>query len=144
MSEMTLGKVHADMSRYLREDCYCPGEIYDITGFFFQNYTPESACLVVAQNDERTAVVAKPWSYKNKRDNEEAKPQAIIFWHDDGESGRIVAAQRVDATENNIGILKTIVDGGKPDGRRLDEFEKGSTAKSLREVMGLCGLVIVD
>lgn len=145
MSEMTLGKVHADMVRYLDEDCYCPGEIYDVTGFFFQNYKPESACVVIAANDERTAVVAKPWNFKGGCDDEGAKPQALVFWHDDDERpGRIVAAQRVDATENNIGILKTIVDGGRPDGRKLDEFEKGSTAKSLREVMGLCDLVLVD
>lgn len=144
MGETTLGEVHADMARYLREDCYCPGEIYDVSGFFFQVYQPESSCVVIAANDERTAVVAKPWNFKEGRDDQDAKPQAIIFWHDGEEQGLIIAAQRVDATENNIGILRTIVEGGDPDGRKLDEFEKGSTAESLREFMGLCDAVLID
>ena len=144
MEETTLGKAHPDMARYLREDCYCPGEIYDVSGFFFQVYKPESSCIVIAANAERTAVVAKPWNFRNGCDDREAKPQAIIFWHDGEEQCLIIDAQRVDATENNIGILKTIVEGGDPDGRKLDEFDKGSTAKSLRELMGLCDLVLVD
>ena len=144
-SETTLGEVHSDMARYLAEDCYCPGEIYDITGFFYQIYKPETKCIVIAANEELTAVVAKPWNFKATGDDEEAKPQAIIFWHDDDANpGRIIAAQRVDATENNIGVLKTIADSGKPDGRKLDEFEPGSTAKSLYEISGLCDLVLVD
>ena len=89
-------------------------------------------------------MVAKPWNFKEGLDDQDAKPQAIIFWHDGEEQGLIIAAQRVDATENNIGILRTIVEGGDPDGRKLDEFEKGSTAKSLREVMRLCDAVLID
>lgn len=116
-----------------------------MTGFFYQIYKPETKCVVIAANGGRTAVVAKPWKFKGEGDDEEAKPQALIFWHDDEEKpGRIVEAQRVDATENNIGVLKTIADDGKPDGRKLDEFEPGSAAKSLYEILGLCDLVLVD
>lgn len=133
---MKLGDI-PDMARYLDEDCYCPGEIYSPDGFFFQVFRPESECTVIAETDGRIAVVAKS--------NDKSEPQAIIFWRDDQENqGRIIAAQRVDATENNIGILRAIVQGGKPDGRKIDEYEPGSTAKGLAEVMSLANAVIID
>ena len=139
MSEiMKLGDIH-DMERYLSEDCYCPGEIYDISGFFFQVFKADDECVLIAESEGMTAVVAKSGTSDN------SKPQAIIFWHDDDETpGRIVAAQRVDATENNIGILRSIVNGEKPDGRKLDEFETGSTEKSLKEIARISNLVIRD
>lgn len=34
----------ADMKDYLENRCYCPYEIYDITGFFFQIFKPETEC----------------------------------------------------------------------------------------------------
>lgn len=33
---MILKDVHKDMERYLEYDCYCPGEIYDVSGFSFR------------------------------------------------------------------------------------------------------------
>ncbi len=33
-----------DMERYLKEDCYCPGEIYGPDGFFFQIFTIDHDC----------------------------------------------------------------------------------------------------
>ena len=137
MSEiMKLGDIH-DMERYLSEDCYCPGEIYDISGFFFQVFKADDECVLIERNDGMTAVVATS--------KHASRPQAIMFWHDDDETpGRIVAAQRVDATENNIGILRSIVNGEKPDGRKIDEFDPGSTAKSLNELARISNLVIRD
>ena len=130
-----LGEIE-DMERFLADDCYCPGEIYDTTGFFCQIFSVEDECALIARSDGMTAVVVT---------SDATRPQAIIFWHDDDEKpGRIIDAQRVDATENNIGILRSIVNGGRPDGRKLDEFEPGSTAKSLKEIMSICDLVIRD
>lgn len=129
-----LREVHHDMVRYLANDCYCPGEIYGPDGFFFKVYHDDDECVIVEQNKLMTVVVT-----------DEEKPQAIIFWHDEpDEPGRIIDAQRVDATENNIGILKTIAKGGKPDGRKLDEFEPGSTRKSLEKVFSIADLIMVD
>ena len=138
MSEIKrLGDI-PDMERYLAEDCYCPGEIYDISGFFFEIFKADDECVMIAESEGMTAVVAKS-SFEN------SKPQAIMFWHDDDDMpGRIIAAQRVDATENNIDILRTIVHGGKPDGRKIDEFEPGSTAKTLNDMLSISNLVIRD
>ena len=139
MSEiMKLGDI-PDMERYLSEDCYYPGEIYDISGFFFQIFKADDECVLIAENEGMTAVVAKSGTFDN------SKPQAIMFWHDDDDRpGRIIAAERIDATENNIDILRTIVHGGKPDGRKIDEFKPGSTAKSLKEIARISNLVIRD
>lgn len=126
-----------DMERFLAEDCYCPGEIYNATGFFCQIFSVDDECILIERNDKMTAVVAI-----RKHAN---RPQAIIFWHDEENSpGRIIDALRVDATENNISILRSIVNGEKPDGRKLDEFEPGSTAKSLDEIAKIIDIVIVD
>ena len=139
MSEiMKLGDIH-DMERYLSEDCYCPGEIYDISGFFYMIFKADDECVLIAESEGMTAVVAKSGTFDN------SKPQAIVFWHDDDDRpGRIIAAQRVDATENNIDILRTIVHGGKPDGRKFDEFEPGSTAKALNDMLSITDFVIRD
>lgn len=126
-----------DMERFLAEDCYCPGEIYDVTGFFYQVFSVDDECVLIEQSSGITAVVATS--------KHATKPQAIIFWHDDKDApGRIIDAQRVDATENNIGILRSIVNGEKPDGRRLDEFEPGSTARSLSEIAKIIDIVMRD
>ena len=139
MSEiMKLGDIH-DMERYLSEDCYCPGEIYDISGFFYEIFKADDECMLIAESEGMTVVVAKSSMFDN------LKPQAIMFWHDDDDRpGRIIAAQRMDATENNIDILRTIVHGGKPDGRKIDEFKPGSRAKALNNMLSISNLVIRD
>lgn len=119
-----------DMKRYLQEDCYCPGEIYSPDGFFFKIFNIDDDCKVIEENEEKIAVIVRD--------------QAIIFWRDGDLPGRIIAAQRIDATENNIGILKSVVRGEKPDGRKIDEFKPGSRQKALNEVMSLADAVIID
>ena len=135
----TLGEIHPDMERYLANDCYCPGEIYGIDGFFYMLYGIEDECRIIERSDDMTAVIAFT-SWHGKPDD---KPQAIMFWHDDG-SGRIVGAQRVDATENNVGILRSIVLGGKPDGRKLDEYEDGKLARDVKKVLDISDAVMIS
>lgn len=136
---MKFGEVHEDMGRFLQEDCYCPGEIYGVDGFFFQVFTVNDECRLIERSEDMTAVIATT----NRGGQELPKPQAIIFWHDEGD-GRIIDAQRVDATENNVEILRTIVQGGKPDGRKIDEFEPGSLEKQVKKVLDLADAVMVD
>lgn len=136
-----LGDVHADMERFLRDDCYCPGEIYDLSGFFFQLFDAEDECEIIERSKDMTAVVVPRYNKDG-----EYRGQAVMFWHDDHDNpSKIVDAQRVDATENNISILRDIVNGIKPDGRRkIDEFTPGSTAKALNEVMSISDAVMVN
>ena len=37
----------ADMNDYLENRCYCPYEIYDMTGFFYELFYPETECTVL-------------------------------------------------------------------------------------------------
>ena len=50
---------------------------------------------------------------------------------------------RVDATENNIEIIKLLLAGKKPD-KKLDEFVKGDTQRSLNQLMSIADAIIVD
>ena len=41
----------ADMEDYLENRCYCPYEIYDMTGFFFNCFEPEVECELLAEGE---------------------------------------------------------------------------------------------
>ena len=119
-----LADAHPDMRRYLDEDCYCPGEIYDVTGFSYLTFSPDDECVMCARTDDMTVVVTTSRMSPSS-------PQAIMFWHDDLDSpDRIIAAQRVDATENNISILCDIAHGARPDGRKIDRFPDNHTRRT--------------
>jgi hypothetical protein len=85
--------LHNDIARYLQNDCYCPNEIYDESGFFFRCFTEDEECEILGKHEE---------SEKSGEfiacisDN-----QILIFWTK-GES--VIDAIRYDATENNIKI----------------------------------------
>lgn len=134
---MRLGEAHEDMGRFLREDCYCPGEIYDLSGFFFVCYTEDDECRLIGSREDKLAVVLTT----RGGGREDDRPQAVVF-HLEG--GRVVDARRVDATENNVWILRALIKGEDTEGRKLDEFNPGSKERSLREVLATCDAVIVD
>jgi len=136
---MRFGEVHEDMERFLDEDCYCPNEIYGIDGFSYMLFTKDDECRVIERSDDKAAVVCTTSNGK-----EITEPQAIMVWYDDdSRPGKVVAAQRVDATENNIGILRSIVRGEEPDGRKLDEFKPGSLKKDLEKLFKLSDCIMV-
>ena len=117
LENLTLGQIHPDMKRYLEEDCYCPGEIYGLSGLGYQIYTIDTKCQLILQNDRRTAVIA--------RTSNSSDPQVIVFWHDDLDSPqKIIEARRIDATINNVEVAKSVVNSYdnfyKPD--KIDEF----------------------
>lgn len=135
---MKFGEVHEDMERFLQEDCYCPNEIYGIDGFFYMLFTKDDDCFLIEQSDKMTAVVCTTSNGKTI-----GEPQAIMIWHDGDTPERVVDAQRVDATENNIGILRSIVRGEKPDGRTIDEFEPGKLQEQVSKVLDIADAVMV-
>lgn len=125
-----------DARRYLADDCYCPGEIYDISGFFYRILEPDDPCRVIARSDDMTALVSGG-----------DDPQIFVFWHDDegdNPERRILDAQRVDVTPNNVSVVRDLIAGKDMTGRRLDEAEPGSMRKRLSEVMSLADAVMVD
>lgn len=133
---MKIKDVHPDMERYLQHDCYCPYEVYEPSGFFFDLFYPDYDCLCVKQTDEVSVVIAHGLHDKDKK-----RPQCLFIEHDDE---KVTAIIRVDATDNNIELLKCLADGEPCEGRMLDEFVKGSTARSLSKMLSLCDAVIID
>lgn len=134
---MRLGDVHEDMGRFLREGCYCPGEIYDLSGIFYVYYTEEDECRLIGSREDKIAVVLTT----RGGGRECTHPQAVVFHLEDG---RVVDARRVDATENNVWILRALIDRRDTEGRKLDEFNPGSKERSIKEVLSMCDAVIVD
>lgn len=129
-TKLTLGDI-ADMDEYLANRCYCPGEIYDVTGFFFQVFTPETECKNLWVNDKAVSVIAK--------ESPEALEQ-IIYIEITG--NKVDNCVRLDATENNIEqVLKFMK--GEINKVSLDEFENGATAKSLEEVFSIADAIMM-
>lgn len=131
-----------DMERYLREDCYCPGEIYSFDGFFFQVFDKEDKCEYIGKrgkdcvltngNYELLCVIAQ-----NKNDTQ------LLMICIDEETQKIGDIVRVDATENNIKLVKEIIEKNQTD-LKWDEYEKGSTAKGLKEIMKYADAILID
>lgn len=133
---MKIKDVHPDMERYLQDDCYCPYEVYEPTGFFFDLFYPDYECLCVKQTDDVSIVIANGLHDKDKK-----RPQCLYVQHN---GSKVFDITRVDATDNNIDLLKSLADGDSCEGRKLDEFVEGSTARSLSKMLSMCDAVIID
>lgn len=135
MSEkMTLSDI-ADMDDYLENRCYCPYEIYDMSGFFFQIFKPETEYKHLIAG-ERGAIHGVFVIAKTNRDALEQ----IIYIEITGNN--VDSCVRFDATANNIDqVLKFM--NGKIDKMTLDEFKKGRTAKSLEEIFEVADAIMV-
>ena len=144
---MKLQDLHKDIERYLDEDCYCPNEIYSSDGVFFYQFPKDTECeklgeaLFPEDNEYYIICLAKP-PY-NDGDAQ------ILYFHFDTKEDRCINATRYDATENNIKMFKIYCDKGPEEVRKLgmkfNEYEEGSTAKSLKELLDLSnGIVMYD
>lgn len=117
-----------DMKEYLQDRCYCAGEIYDLSGFFYQVFNADDECFTLAENENIVSVVCK---------------DQILYIYKNEDNKTINDISRVDATENNIKIIKEII-MGKEQSAKLDEFKKGSTQRSLNEIMKIADAILID
>ena len=125
----------ADMEDYLENRCYCPYEIYDISGFFFNYFKPDVECELLIEGKRGsiygTFVIAKP-SYPN-----EGSLQIIYIEHKDG---YVDSCIRIDATENNKEqILKFL--NGEIEKMHIDEYPDTKTEESLKEIFSIADAV---
>ncbi len=114
------------MSHYLENDCYCPGEIYDTTGFFYRVYKGEDECSLLGERAFTKFVIC-------------GNQILAILAKDD----KVYEASRFDATENNIKEFKKYI-ACSQDNVNIDEFEKGATEKSLKEIMGMADAIMTN
>lgn len=130
---MLLKDVHDDIERYLENDCYCPGEIYDVSGFFFQLFKADEECKEISRGAD----------YRNPDDTVitvVCRNQLINFWVRDD---KIMEAERYDATAHNIRIMPGVI-AGTIKGAQIDEFKQGETAKSLNEILSMADAVLMS
>lgn len=131
-----------DMEEYLKNRCYCPGEIYSDGGFFYQIFEATSECKVIGERNDNThnfiAVISKPKSFNQK----EAKAQILVIFRSK-DLTMVEDCVRYDATENNIKLVKEII-AGKKDKGNFDEYEKGSTVKALEEIFSIADAIMID
>lgn len=127
---MTLKEI-ANMEEFLENDCYCPGEIYDCTGFFFQVFDAEDTCKLLLKGsykgEDVTAVICKN--------------QIICFWIEN--NTKIIDAVRYDATENNVSEIVSVLSGKKTK-MTIDEFENGKTEADLSKIMSIADAIMID
>lgn len=125
----------ADMKDYLENRCYCPYEIYDMTGFFSQLFKPETDCVVFAEG-ERGSVHG---TFVFAKQGPESKMQIIYIDHRDGVVNSCV---RLDVTKNNVEqILKFM--RREIDRMSFDEYDDTKTEESLNEIFSLADAIMI-
>jgi len=134
-----------DMKEYLDHRCYCPGEIYSSDGFFYQIFKPEQECKIIGENKDFLVVVATPYKLGETED----LPQIIVIIKSEDEPAKVDDTTRFDATENNISFFTDHFGGLsledlKKNGRKLDEYKPGATAKSLSEIFSIADAIMVS
>lgn len=127
----------ADMEDYLENRCYCPYEIYDMTGFFFQCFKPDVECEILAEGERGaihgTFVIAKPSAFGD------VKAQIIYIEH---EADVVLSCVRMDATENNKNQIVAFLNGDI-EKMHFDEYADTKTAESLKEIFSLADAVCI-
>ena len=130
-----------DMEYYLQNECYCPGEIYSFDGFFYQIFDKEDECEYIGEVGKECVLTNFDYSLiAVVCQQADKKPKLLMICHKDNKIGDIV---RVDATENNIKLIKEIIKNNKSN-LKWNEYEEGSTAKALKEVMSIADAIMID
>lgn len=124
-----------DFEDYLENRCYCPHEIYDNSGFFFNLFYPDQECISLGQYDAYGA------TFKHVIADNEYGVAQILSIYIEGE--KVVDCVRFDATEHNIDQVRKRVKGDI-DCIRIDEYPNTNLGKSLDELFNLVDLVITE
>ena len=121
----------ADMEDYLNDRCYCPYEIYDLSGFFFENFLPDTECELLSLRDEDAFVVVT---------NKYGKQEIIFIYLTDGKVDDCV---RFDNTENNRKQVSDYV-SGEIDTMHIDEYQETKTQESVEELLHCADFICVS
>ena len=125
----------ADMEDYLENRCYCPYEIYDLSGFFFQLFRPNTECKLLAEGDRGaihgTFVLAQSC----------ACPMQIIYIEQN--DGVVESCIRFDATENNKRMVTDFL-GRRIDKMTIDKYSDNHTDKELEEILSMADAVLMS
>lgn len=125
----------ADMEDYLENRCYCPYEIYDMSGFFFQIFRPETECTLLAEGERGaihdTFILAQSGDYPM---------QIICIEH---RNGVVESCVRFDATENNKRMVTDFL-GHRIDKMTIDKYSDNHTYEELAKILSMADSVIMS
>ena len=128
-----------NMEDYLQNECYCPGEIYSIDGFFFQIFKGDFECKKIGEIKTYDNTISKiPCIIVVSQSTSKSNQILFIMYEKD----KIVDIVRFDATENNLLLVKDILDNKKTD-RKYDEFPETKTQESLEKIFSMCDAIMI-
>ena len=126
-----------NMEYYLKYECYCPGEIYSVDGFFYQIFKPEAEYEMIIESKDYDNFLSKIPCMVVLAKNSEGILQILIIMYEEEEIKDII---RFDATENNIRLVKEGITKGKTD-LKFNEYEEGKTAKGIKEMLEIADAI---
>ena len=130
----------ADMTDYLENRCYCPHEIYDMTGFFYELFYPETECTLLISGSRDVIhgvfVIAK----QERTDDYKSREQIIYIEITDS---KVDSCIRLDNTQNNREQIQKFMNG-EIDMMSFDEYKVGSTQKNIDEIMSVADAICVS
>lgn len=130
----------ADMKDYLEDRCYCPHEIYDMTGFFYELFYPETECTVFMSGSRGAVhgvfVIASPKTFGNIK----SKEQIIYIEITDN---KVDSCVRLDNTQNNREQIEKFMNG-QIDKMSFDEYEDTKTKESLESLMSVADAICIS
>lgn len=127
----------ADMEDYLSSRCYCVGEIYDTTGFFFQVFSPEADCVLLSDVNNGKLhgkfVIAKS-------EHNNAKEQIIYIEITDS---KVDSCVRIDATDHNINEIKKYLNN-EIKKMSFNEYDGSNTGEELKKILSIADAIMID
>ena len=121
-----------DMETYLAERCYCPNEIYDASGIFYNMFYPENDCVFIGSHRRDGA------TYVYVISNDEHDNAQILFVALTG--GFVDDCMRLPYNENNVEQFKKLCSGEICSATLSGYDDK----KSLSEVLAMADLIMVS
>ena len=116
------------------------GEIYSVGGFFYQIFKPEFEYEEIGKCELADNYLSKfPFIAVISKSTYDVVQLLLIIHNNE----KIIDIVRFDATENNIRLLKEVIKNNKTE-LKFDEYEKGKTVKSLKEILNIADAIIID
>ena len=129
---MKLKDIHADIERYLKEDCYCPNEVYSVDGFFYQIVYADAECELLGKYISKEADDV----YLVATENSEKEPILLNIWY---KNEKVISMERYELTENNIVGMKNFWENGTM--FTLSEMQE--LKKDVAEIMSISDAIMV-
>lgn len=130
----------ADMNDYLKNRCYCPYEIYDMTGFFYELFYPETECTVLVSGSRGSVHGIFVIASSEPIGNINGKERIIYIEITDN---KVDSCIRFDNTQNNREQIKKFMNG-EIDKMSFDEFDDGYTPTELEKVLSQADAICIS